>query len=123
MPGPYSFPATISPGDPGLVEWGENVGAALTEAAPAATPNVMALRDGSGRLHVASPAAGDSSDLVPTTAFVAGAVTQEGTAVNPHTSKTAARNAALPVNFWQYTGVNGIDNPVDAIAGDQWISA
>lgn len=46
-----------------------------------------------------------------------------GSANNPHTTKTATRNSALPKNHWQYTGVDGVDNPTNAISGDEWISA
>jgi hypothetical protein len=46
-----------------------------------------------------------------------------GAANNPHTTKAAARNSALPKNYWQYTGVDGVDNPTNAISGDEWISA
>jgi hypothetical protein len=46
-----------------------------------------------------------------------------GSAMNPHTTQGAARNGDLPKNFWQYTGVDGVDNPTNAIAGDEWISA
>lgn len=47
----------------------------------------------------------------------------EGSAMNPHPSKTSARNNNLPKNFWAYTGVAGTDNPVNWVAGDEWISA
>jgi hypothetical protein len=48
---------------------------------------------------------------------------QPGSAMNPLTSKTAARNNNLTVCFWKYTGVDGVDNPVNAVAGDEWIRA
>jgi hypothetical protein len=47
---------------------------------------------------------------------------QPGSAMNPLTSKTAARNNNLTVCFWQYTGVAGIDDPINWIAGDRWIN-
>jgi hypothetical protein len=43
--------------------------------------------------------------------------------MNPHTTQGAARNSALPKNFWQYTGTEGVDDPTNAISGDEWISA
>jgi hypothetical protein len=46
-----------------------------------------------------------------------------GSAMNPHTTQGAARNAALPVNFFKYTGVDGVDNPTNGAPGDEWIRA
>jgi hypothetical protein len=46
-----------------------------------------------------------------------------GSANNPHTTQGAARNASLPKNYWQYTGTEGVDDPTNAILGDEWISA
>jgi hypothetical protein len=43
--------------------------------------------------------------------------------MNPHTTLGAARNASLPKNFWQYTGVDGVDNPTNGAPGDEWIRA
>jgi integrin beta 8 len=47
----------------------------------------------------------------------------DGSAMNPHTTQGATRNSALPKNFWQYTGTEGVDDPTNAILGDEWISA
>jgi hypothetical protein len=46
-----------------------------------------------------------------------------GCAENKHTTKTAARNAALASNFWRYPGTAGVDDPDNWIDGDEWISA
>jgi hypothetical protein len=56
-------------------------------------------------------------------ARVAAGIIVAGTANNPHTTQGATRNSALPKNFWQYTGTEGVDDPTNAIAGDEWISA
>lgn len=57
MPGPYAFPTNIAAGNPGHVEWGNNVGRALNDADPAPVPNVFAERDSAGRTQFADPAA------------------------------------------------------------------
>jgi hypothetical protein len=56
-------------------------------------------------------------------ARVAAGIIVAGTANNPHTTQGAARNSALPKNFWQYTGTEGVDDPTNAVDGDEWISA
>lgn len=45
-----------------------------------------------------------------------------GSANNPHTTKAAARNAALPKNWWRYAGTAPADNPTNWVDGDEWIS-
>jgi hypothetical protein len=62
--------------------------------------------------------AGDTITVADTVSPIA-----SGAANNPHTTQGAARNGALPKNFWQYTGTEGVDDPTNAIAGDEWISA
>lgn len=59
MAGPYSFDADISTGDtsPTPAAWASGVAAALNEAASAATPSVMVLRDAAGRAKFADPSA------------------------------------------------------------------
>jgi hypothetical protein len=47
----------------------------------------------------------------------------DGSAMNPHTTQGATRNASLPKNFWQYTGTEGVDDPTNWVDGDEWISA
>lgn len=47
----------------------------------------------------------------------------EGSANNPHTSKTAARNANLTVNWWRYVGVAGTDDPANWTPADMWINS
>jgi hypothetical protein len=44
-----------------------------------------------------------------------------GCAENKHTTKTAARNAALASNFWRYPGTAGVDDPDNWVDGDEWI--
>lgn len=61
----------------------------------------------------------DASWQTPTSGPAADA---SGAANNPHTTKGASRNASLPKNFWQYTGVAGVDDPTNWIAGDEWIT-
>jgi hypothetical protein len=56
-------------------------------------------------------------------ARVAAGIIVAGTANNPHTTQGATRNSALPKNFWQYTGTEGVDDPTNAVDGDEWISA
>jgi hypothetical protein len=46
-----------------------------------------------------------------------------GSANNPHITQGAARNSSLPKNFWQYTGTEGVDDPTNWTAGDEWINA
>jgi hypothetical protein len=46
----------------------------------------------------------------------------KGSAMNPHTTKAAVRNSSFAVNFWQYTGVIGVDDPTNWQAGDRWIN-
>jgi hypothetical protein len=62
--------------------------------------------------------AGDTITVADTVSPIAA-----GSANNPHTTQGAARNSALPKNFWQYTGTEGVDDPTNAILGDEWISA
>lgn len=47
----------------------------------------------------------------------------EGSANNPHTSKTATRNANLTVNWWRYVGVAGTDDPTNWTPADMWINS
>jgi hypothetical protein len=89
-------------------------------ASPALTGNPTA--------PTASP--GDNDTSIATTAFVTAAIAAvedlaiaDGSANNPHVTQGATRNAALPKNFWQYTGTEGVDDPDNWIAGDEWISA
>jgi hypothetical protein len=56
-------------------------------------------------------------------ARVAAGIIVAGTANNPHTTQGATRNSALPKNFWQYTGTEGVDDPDNWVDGDEWISA
>lgn len=51
-----NLPSSINVGDPGLVPWGEQVGAVLNKATSGATPSTLAARDSFGRLKVADPA-------------------------------------------------------------------
>lgn len=51
-----NLPSSINVGDPGLVPWGEQVGAVLNKATHAATPSTLPARDAFGRLQVADPA-------------------------------------------------------------------
>jgi hypothetical protein len=62
--------------------------------------------------------AGDTITVADTVSPIAA-----GSAMNPHTTQGAARNSALPKNFWQYTGTEGVDDPTNATLGDEWISA
>jgi hypothetical protein len=62
--------------------------------------------------------AGDTITISDTVSPIA-----SGSANNPHTTQGAARNSALPKNFWQYAGTEGVDDPTNAILGDEWISA
>ena len=57
MPGPYSLPTDRVTGGGSPAADMNAVNAALNEATAAATPSVLALRDASGRLKVASPSA------------------------------------------------------------------
>lgn len=61
MPGPYNFPTDRVTGGPSPAADVNALGAALNEAAAAATPNVLVLRDGSGRFKVGTPAAADDA--------------------------------------------------------------
>lgn len=62
--------------------------------------------------------AGDTITIADTVSPIAA-----GSANNPHTAQGAARNSSLPKNFWQYTGTVGVNDPTNAIDGDEWISA
>lgn len=55
MPGPYSFPTDRVTGGPSPASDVNALGAALNEAAPLATPNVLALRDANGRMQAEDP--------------------------------------------------------------------
>lgn len=61
MPGPYNFPTDRTTGGPAPASDHNAIAAALNEAAVAATPNVLALRDASGRFKVGTPAAADDA--------------------------------------------------------------
>jgi hypothetical protein len=95
--------------------------AALSAKADAtAVTTALAGKSDTGHTHTAS----NVTDFnTAADARVAAGIIVAGTANNPHTTQGAARNAALPKNYWQYTGVDGVDNPTNAISGDEWISA
>lgn len=61
MPGPYSFPTDRVTGGPSPASDVNALGAALNEAAPLATPNVLALRDENGRMQAEDPV--DAEDV------------------------------------------------------------
>jgi hypothetical protein len=76
----------------------------------------LAGKSDTGHTH----AAANVTDFDPAVVAVAFAA---GSANNPHTTQGAARNASLPKNFWQYAGTVGVDDPTNAVDGDEWISA
>jgi hypothetical protein len=80
----------------------------------------LAGKSDTGHTHTASNVTDFNSAA---DARVAAGIIVAGTANNPHTTQGAARNSALPKNFWQYTGTEGVDDPANAILGDEWISA
>jgi hypothetical protein len=76
----------------------------------------LAGKSDTGHTHTAANIA-DFDAAVAAVAFAA------GSANNPHTTQAAARNSDLPKNFWQYAGTVGVDDPTNAVDGDEWISA
>jgi hypothetical protein len=54
-------------------------------------------------------------------AAVAAIAFPEGCAENPHTTKNAARGS-LEVEFWKYTGTEGVDDPDNWLPGDEWVN-
>lgn len=72
--------------------------------------------------HTGTQTASTISDFASAVAAVELSIAA-GSAMNPHTTQGAARNSALPKNFWQYTGTEGVDDPTNAISGDEWILA
>jgi len=115
-------------GAPGLLDTLDEIATALGD-----DPNFSATMTTllAGKAPLASPvftgnptaptaAPGDADTTIATTAFVAAAVEPpEGSAENPHTSKTALRTG-LPKEFWEYPGVAGVDDPDHWIDPDEW---
>jgi hypothetical protein len=90
------------------------------KADAAAVTTALAGKSDTGHTHTAS----NVTDFnTAADARVAAGIIVAGTANNPHTTQGAARNSALPKNFWQYAGTEGVDDPTNAILGDEWISA
>lgn len=81
------------------------------------------IRDTMGIALVAGPGViitvNDAGDTITIDSLAIAA----GSADNPHSSKTDARNGALPKNWWRYTGTAPTDNPTNWLPGDEWISA
>jgi hypothetical protein len=65
----------------------------------------------------------DGADTITIAASFTDLAVAAGSAMNPHTAQGAARNSDLPKNFWQYAGTVGVDDPTNAVDGDEWISA
>jgi hypothetical protein len=96
----------------------------LAGIATAATANDTDANLKARANHTGTQTASTISDFnTAADARVAAGIIVAGTANNPHTTQGAARNSALPKNFWQYTGTEGVDDPTNAIIGDEWISA
>lgn len=105
MPGPYNFPTTINVGDPGHVAWGMNIGAAINEADPAATPNVMIERDSFGRAKVATPSAVDD---IATKGYVDTGLGAKANSASPAFTGT-------PTGITKaHVGLGNVDNTSDA---------
>jgi hypothetical protein len=96
----------------------------LAGIATAATANDTDANLKARANHTGTQTASTISDFnTAADARVAAGIIVAGTANNPHTTQGATRNASLPKNFWQYTGTEGVDDPTNAILGDEWISA
>jgi len=124
--------ATGTPGAPGVGADPETIATAvedyLTEHPPVGTPGA----DGApGPTGPAGPTGATGAPGATGATGPAGATGAPGTdygiaaggANNPHTTQGAARNSALPKNFWQYTGTAGVNDPTNWTAGDEWINA
>lgn len=109
----------------GIVELATNAETQTgTDGTRAVTPAGLASRTATesrtGVAEIATvaevTAGSDDSRFVTPLKLKAVSVLAVGSANNPHTSSTAARNATLPKNFWQCA--TEPDNWVD---GDEWI--
>lgn len=68
--------------------------------------------------HTGTQLASTISDLTATVSAIAFPF---GCAENPHTTQSATRGS-LAVEFWKYTGTEGVDDPDHWVPGDEWVN-